>query len=167
MFENASKLCEDEKYTHALKYYKNILRIESDNVVAIIDYDVTLQNLGRHRQALEMYNRALTINPKNLDANDENQNPGRGIQYPFKQPEPGQYHSEWREEALEPWKETIRALMRHHRADETNKLNQISTEFIPAFDYGQGCKYSLFEQSISCVRWMREAWKEIQTVTKS
>ena len=110
---------------------------------------------------------AVPNNPKNLDANDENQNPGRGIQYPFKQPEPGQYHSEWREEALEPWKETIRALMRHHRADETNKLNQISTEFIPAFDYGQGCKYSLFEQSISCVRWMREAWKEIQTVTKS
>ena len=68
MLENASKLCEDENYTHALKYYKNILRIESDNVVAIIDYGVILQNLGRHRQALEMYDRALTINPKNLDA---------------------------------------------------------------------------------------------------
>ena len=44
MLENASKLCEDEKYTQALKYYKNILRIESDNVTAIIDYGVTLQN---------------------------------------------------------------------------------------------------------------------------
>ena len=68
MLEMASKLCEDEKYTQALKYYENILRIESDNVAAIIDYGVTLQNLGRHRQALEMYDRALTIQPKNLVA---------------------------------------------------------------------------------------------------
>ena len=68
MLEKASKLCEDEKYTQALKYYENILRIESNNVVAIIDYGVTLQNLGLHRHALEMYDRALTIQPKNLVA---------------------------------------------------------------------------------------------------
>ena len=109
---------------------------------------------------------AIPNNPKNLDAFDENKKPGRGIQYPFKQPEPGQYHSEWRKEALEPWKETIRTLMRHHKADDTNKLGQISTEFIPSFDYGQGCKYSLFEQSIACVQWMRDAWDKIQTATK-
>ena len=36
MLEIASKLCEDEKYTQALKYYEIILRIESDNVAAII-----------------------------------------------------------------------------------------------------------------------------------
>jgi hypothetical protein len=87
--------------------------------------------------------------------------PGRGIQYPFKQPEPGQYHSEWREEALEPWKETIRSLMRHHAGDPKGQLGQISTEFIPGPDYGQGCKYSLFEQSVACVRWMRETWTDI------
>jgi len=35
MLEKASQLSEDEKYTHALKYYENILQIESDNVGVI------------------------------------------------------------------------------------------------------------------------------------
>ena len=106
---------------------------------------------------------AIPNNPKNLDATDENKKPGRGIQFPFKRPKAGEYHSEWREESLEPWKETILTLMRHHLTDDTNKLGQISTEFIPAFDYGQGCKYSLFEQSIACVKWMRTAWENLRS----
>jgi len=105
---------------------------------------------------------AIPNNPKNLDTVTEAGKPGRGIQYPFKQPEPGQYHSEWQEEALEPWKETIRSLMRHHAADPKGQLGQISTEFIPGPDYGQGCKYSLFEQSVACVQWMRETWTDIR-----
>jgi hypothetical protein len=105
---------------------------------------------------------AIPNNPKNLDTVTEAGKPGRGIQYPFKQPEPGQYHSEWQEEALEPWKETIRSLMRHHAADPKGQLGQISTEFIPGPDYGQGCKYSLFEQSVACVQWMRETWTNIR-----
>ena len=52
MLEIASKLCEDEKYTHALKYYDNILQVESDNIGVIIDYGVTLQNLEFYHQAL-------------------------------------------------------------------------------------------------------------------
>lgn len=68
MLEIASKLCEDEKYIQALKYYEDVLDVESDNVLAIIDYGVTLQNLGRLRQALKMYDMALTIKPKNLCA---------------------------------------------------------------------------------------------------
>ena len=68
MLEMASKLCEDEKYTQALKYYEDVLCVKSDNVLAIIDHGVTLQNLGHLRQALEMYNMALTIKPKNLCA---------------------------------------------------------------------------------------------------
>ena len=104
---------------------------------------------------------AIPNNPKNLDTVTELGKPGRGIQYPFKQPEPGQYHSEWQEEALEPWKETIRSLMRCHAADPKGQLGQISTEFIPGPDYGQGCRYSLFEQSVACVQWMRETWIDI------
>ena len=104
---------------------------------------------------------AVPNNPKNLDTTTEDGKPGRGIQYPFKRPELGQYHSEWRKEALEPWKETIRSLMRHHSADSNSILGQISTEFIPGPDYGQGCNYSLFEQSIACVQWMRQTWDEI------
>jgi len=34
MLDIASKLCDDEKYIQALKYYESILQIESNNVVA-------------------------------------------------------------------------------------------------------------------------------------
>ena len=37
--------------------------------------------------------------------------------------------------------------MRYHAKDPKSKLGQISTEFIPNTDYGEGCKYSLFEQA--------------------
>ena len=101
---------------------------------------------------------AVPNNPKNTAATDEQGRPGRGIQYPFKPPLPGEYHAPWQAEALEPWKEVIRQLLRHHAADAKGQLGQISTEFIPNLDYGQGCKYSLFEQAIACVEWMRGEW---------
>jgi hypothetical protein len=101
---------------------------------------------------------AIPNNPLNLDATDENGNPGRGIQYPFVEPAPGAYHSPWREEALEPWKEVVRGLLAHHAGNDDSPLGQISTEFIPNLDYGEGCKYSLFDQAIACVEWMRAEW---------
>ena len=107
---------------------------------------------------------AVPNNPKNLDTIKDDGRPGRGIQYPFKKPEPGQYHTDWQEELLEPWKASIRSLMRHHASDAEGKLGQISTEFIPGPDYGEGCKYSLFEQSVACVEWMRATWEEIREV---
>lgn len=104
---------------------------------------------------------AIPNNPKNLGALDAAGAPGRGIQYPFRQPGPGDYHADWQEVALEPWKETMRSLMRYHANTPDSRLGQISTEFIPQLDYGQGCKYSLFEQSVACVEWMRAEWLEI------
>ena len=68
MLEIASKLCEDEKYMEAVKQYDKILQIESDNIVAIIDYGVTLQNLGQYNEALAMYEMVLNIQPKNVTA---------------------------------------------------------------------------------------------------
>ena len=44
---------------------------------------------------------------------------------------------------------------------ELSKLGQISTEFIPNTDYGEGCKYSLFEQAIECTKWMKKTWETI------
>jgi hypothetical protein len=35
---------------------------------------------------------------------------------------------------------------RHHREQ---------TEFIPLTDYGQGARYSLFDNSVACARWSR------------
>ncbi len=107
---------------------------------------------------------AIPNNPKNTLARHPDGTIGRGIQYPFKQPGPGQYHADWNLEALEPWKEGIRILMRHHAKDPKAKLGQISTEFIPNTDYGEGCTYSLFEQAIACVEWMRAEWKTIKSI---
>jgi hypothetical protein len=105
---------------------------------------------------------AIPNNPKNTDAQDENGNPGRGIQYPFKKPKRGAYHAKWDEELLEPWKEVVRKLMLYHATDPRSPLGQISTEFIPNFDYGEGCKYSLFEQGVECTEWMRATWKTVR-----
>ena len=86
---------------------------------------------------------------------------GRGIQYPFIKPEPGQWHSEWDESKLEPWKEVIRQLMRYHASHSESTLKTISTEFIPNPDYGGGAKYSIFENSVACAKWLKETWNEI------
>ena len=68
MLEMANQLSEDGKYIQALKYYKNILQIEHDNIGVIIDYGVTLQNLEFYYQALKVYDQALSLQPKNTSA---------------------------------------------------------------------------------------------------
>lgn len=105
---------------------------------------------------------AVPNNPLNVTGRHPDGRGGRGIQYPFKRPAPGEYHAEWDERLLEPWKQCIRMLMRHHAADPAGKLGQISTEFIANPDYGEGCRYSLFEQAIACVEWMRSEWESIK-----
>ena len=100
-------------------------------------------------------------NPKNLDAVDEQGRHGRGIQYPFAPPAPGVYHSPWDPIQLESWKEVVRQLMTYHAHHDDSALGQISTEFIPNLDYGEGCRYSLFEQGVACASWMRETWNGI------
>jgi hypothetical protein len=105
---------------------------------------------------------AVPNNPKNVLAHHPDGTVGRGIQYPFVEPGPGEYHAPWSADALEPWKEGIRILLRHRANDPTKKLGQISTEFIPNTDYGEGCRYSLFDQAVACVNWMRDAWQSAQ-----
>jgi hypothetical protein len=87
---------------------------------------------------------------------------GRGIQYPFIRPEPGQWHSDWDEEKLEPWKDVVRHLMAYHATTPDSPLSTLSTEFIPYPDYGGGAKYSIFDNSVACARWLRETWANAQ-----
>ncbi len=108
---------------------------------------------------------AVPNNPKNIWAKNPDGTVGRGIQYPFIQPKPGEYHSDWDEKNLEPWKEAIRHLMRYHLDNEKSPLGQISTEFIPGVDYGMGNKYSIFEHSMACAKWMRQTWQDLQNGT--
>jgi hypothetical protein len=99
--------------------------------------------------------------PPNVWMNGGDGKPGRGIQYPFIRPGPGEWHCDWDEARLEAWKEVVRQLMRHHASDATSRLATISTEFIPFPDYGGGAKYSIFENGVACARWLRETWDAI------
>jgi len=101
---------------------------------------------------------AAPNNPVNVWAKHKNGTFGRGVQYPFTKPKKDEWHSDWSEEKLEPWKEVVRQLMVHHAQDQTSKLGQISTEFLPAPDYGGGARYSIFENSIACAEWLRKTW---------
>jgi len=110
---------------------------------------------------------AVPNNPRNvlakhasLDALPSSLHPkdlvGRGVQYPFLEPRPGEWHSSWDAAALEPWKEVVRQLAEYHESSAASALQLVSTEFIPFTDYGQGARYSLFDHSIACARWIRD-----------
>jgi hypothetical protein len=40
-------------------------------------------------------------------------------------------------------------------------LECITTEFIPATDYGEGSTYSLLDNAIACAEWIRRETKKI------
>ncbi len=115
-------------------------------------------NFVRHAHARS----AIPGGPTNLWASHPDGTPGRGIQYPFVEPGPGEWHSEWNEEAMEPWKEVIRLLFRHHATSKESKLETLTTEFVSAPDYGGGAKYSIFEHSVACAEWIRSEWEIAQ-----
>lgn len=101
---------------------------------------------------------AVPGNPVNIRARHPDGSFGRGIQYPFARPAPGQYHAEWDESRLEPWKRVVRDLLAHHANDPGSPLGQISCEHIPNVDYGAGQGYSIFENNVACARWLRDEW---------
>jgi hypothetical protein len=114
------------------------------------------RNYVRHAHARAV----VPNNPVNVWAKNPNGKPGRGIQYPFIEPAPGEWHSPWEEARLEPWKELTRQLLRHHAMHAESCLGQVSTEFIPSPDYGGGARYSIFENNVACARWLKDAWTD-------
>ena len=94
-------------------------------------------------------------NPKNIKAYHPDGSVGRGVQYPFIKPLPNQYHEEWDEVKLEPWKEVVRKMLKYHFHNDS-PLECISTEFIPATDYGEGNTYSLFDNAVGCSNWIKQ-----------
>ena len=95
-------------------------------------------------------------NPKNITATHPNGSVGRGVQYPFLRPLGGQFHTAWDGRKLEPWKEVVRQLLDYHFKENNSPLKLISTEFIPATDYGAGNTYSLLSNSVACAKWIKE-----------
>ncbi len=94
-------------------------------------------------------------NPKNIKGRHPDGTVGRGVQYPFIKPLPGQYHTEWDGSKLIHWKEVIKKMLKYH-FENNSPLECISTEFIPATDYGEGNTYSLFDNAVACANWIRE-----------
>lgn len=116
------------------------------------------RNWVRHAHARS----AAPANPVNIWAQHPDGTYGRGIQYPFVRPKQGEWHSEWAEARLEPWKEVMRRLLRFHAVRSDSRLGQISTEFIPFVDYAAGAKYSVFEHAVACATWLRQVWQDVQ-----
>ena len=105
---------------------------------------------------------AVPNNPVNTQARHPDGRFGRGIQYPFIAPAPGEYHAAWDEALLEPWKEVLRRMMRHRLRTPSSRLRQITVEMIPGIDYGAGAKYSIFDHSVAIARWLRATWGEVK-----
>jgi hypothetical protein len=108
---------------------------------------------------------ARSVSPSNLPnmfARHPNGSWGRGVQYPFVRPQPGEWHSDWSEEQLGAWKSLTTAILRH-TASQAGGFEQVTAEFIPGIDYGAGAKYSLAENNVSCVHWLRETLALIRT----
>ena len=93
-------------------------------------------------------------NPKNVKAKHPDGSVGRGVQYPFIKPLEEQFHTEWDKKKLESWKEVVRKMIKYHYA-HNSFLECISTEFIPATDYGENNTYSLFDNAVECAEWIR------------
>lgn len=87
---------------------------------------------------------------------------GRACQYPFFRPAPGEWHLPWNAYRVEPCKDVVRRVLRHHRDTPGSPLRYITTDMIDMPDYGGGVKYSLFEQNIAIAQWFRDTWKEIK-----
>lgn len=100
--------------------------------------------------------------PPNVWANGADGAPGRGIQYPFLKPAPGEWHSPWQAWKLEPAKEAARSVLRYHARNADSPLRFVTTEMITLPDYGEGARYSLFDHNVACVKWLRETWNQFK-----
>jgi hypothetical protein len=100
--------------------------------------------------------------PKNQWAIKEGGSWGRACQYPFLKPKPGEWHSPWHAYRVEPCKDVVHRVLRHHRDHPGDPLRWITTDMIDMPDYGGGAKYSLIEQNAAIARWLRQTWQEIK-----
>jgi hypothetical protein len=85
--------------------------------------------------------------------------PGRGILYPFTEPEPGAWHSPWDESQLACTKEVVRKVLAHHRAHPASRLRAITTEMITLPDYAHNARFSLIGQNAAVARHVRDTWE--------
>ena len=101
--------------------------------------------------------------PKNRAELKETGTWGRACQYPFTKPRPGEWFHPWHAYRVEPCKEVVRRVLRHHLANpEKSRLRWITTDMIDMADYGGGVDYSLIEQNIAIARWIRDTYHSLK-----
>lgn len=86
--------------------------------------------------------------------------PGRAIQYPWVEPEPGTFHRPWQAAELETWTTAVQDLLAWMHIHPEKAPRQISCEFIPFPDYGGGGRYDIGQNNVACARWLRQAWQK-------
>jgi hypothetical protein len=105
-------------------------------------------------------NRAAAV-PRHCVFHFEAGDPGRGILYPFTEPAPGEWHSPWRSAALEPAREVVRKVLRHHHGHSASRLRCITTEMINLPDYALGAGFSLIGQNAALAQFARDTWQAL------
>lgn len=105
---------------------------------------------------------AVPNGPVNIWAKGEDGKPGRGVQYPFVRPRPGEWYDEWHAYLLEPSKELIRKTLRHHLTHDDSPLKLMTVDYINLPDYGLGVHYNTYESSVAVGRFIRETQASIE-----
>jgi len=105
---------------------------------------------------------AVPNGPVNIWATGDDGKPGRGVQYPFVRPRPGEWYDEWHAYLLEPTREVVRKTLRHHLTDPNSPLELMTVDYINLPDYGLGVQYNTFESSVAVGRFIREAHAQIE-----
>jgi hypothetical protein len=101
--------------------------------------------------------------PRNPGELKEGGHWGRACQYPFKRPRPGEWFHPWHAYRVEPCKEVVRRVLRHHLSNpKSSRLRWITTDMIDMADYGGGVNYSLIEQNIAIAEWIRKTYDQIK-----
>ena len=68
LFLQANACLDEDDFSESIKFYDLILKIDSNNIFALIDKGTTLQILGRIKLAIRCFDKALEISPHNIDA---------------------------------------------------------------------------------------------------
>jgi len=105
---------------------------------------------------------AVPNGPLNRWATGEDGQPGRGVQYPFVRPNPGEWYDEWHAWMLEPTKEVIRKTLRYHLTHADSPLELMTVDYINLPDYGLGVGYNTFESSVAVGKFIRQTQAEIE-----
>lgn len=90
-----------------------------------------------------------------------NDRPGRGIQYPFHQPQAGEWpHQTWHAHKLASTKEVIRKLIDSYLNTPESNLQIVTVDNINLWSYGLGWKYNMFKDSCAVAQYIREIYAE-------